>query len=142
MRLTDLDQVMDIERQSFRTPWSRQVFVEELDREQAHVDVIRLRNGGPVLGFVNYWLVHDEVHILNVASNANHRRRGIATQLLAHVIGFARRQRCRYATLEVRRSNVAAIGLYGKFGFKPVGVRPQYYAEDNEDAIVMLLELD
>jgi ribosomal-protein-alanine N-acetyltransferase len=142
MRLTDLDHVMDIERQSFRTPWSRQVFVEELDREWAHVDVLRPRSAGTVLGFVNYWLVRDEVHILNVAAHASHRRRGVATQLLAHVIGFARRQHCRYATLEVRRSNEAAIRLYGKFGFKPVGVRPHYYAEDNEDAIVMLLELD
>lgn len=142
MRLPDLDHVMDIERQSFRTPWSRQVFVEEMDREWAHVDVVRPRGGGPVLGFINYWLVRDEVHILNVASHASHRRRGVATQLLAHVIGFAHRHGCRYATLEVRRGNLAAIHLYKKLGFKPVGVRPRYYAEDNEDAIVMLLELD
>jgi ribosomal-protein-alanine N-acetyltransferase len=142
MRLIDLDRVMDIERQSFRTPWSRQVFVEEMDREWAYVDVLRPRGAGTVLGFVNYWLVRDEVHILNVAAHTAHRRRGVATQLLAHVIGFARRRSCRYATLEVRRSNMAAIRLYEKFGFKPVGVRPHYYAEDNEDAIVMLLELD
>ena len=142
MRLTDLDPVMEIERLSFRTPWSRQVFVEELDREWAHVDVIRPRGGGPVLGFINYWLVSDEMHILNVATHANHRRHGVATQLLAHVIGFAKRQHCRCATLEVRRSNVAATRLYDKFGFRPVRVRAQYYAEDNEDAIEMSLELD
>ena len=142
MRLTDLDHVMEIERLSFRTPWSRQVFVEELDREWAHVDVVRARGGGPVLGFINYWLVRDEIHILNVAAHADHRRRGVATQLLAHALGFARRQQCRYATLEVRRSNVAATELYTKFGFRAVAVRPRYYAEDNEDAIVMSLELD
>jgi ribosomal-protein-alanine N-acetyltransferase len=142
MRLVDLDHVMEIERQSFRTPWSRQVFVEELDREWAHVDVIRPRGGGSLLGFINYWLVRDELHILNVATHSDHRRRGVATQLLAHVLGFARKQQCRYATLEVRRSNVVATHVYTKFGFRAVAVRPHYYAEDNEDAIVMSLELD
>ncbi|HEY1585610.1 MAG TPA: hypothetical protein VGH63_07970, partial [Polyangia bacterium] len=76
MKAADLDDIMDIERVSFRAPWSRQVFVEELDRDWAHVDVLRERRGGaPVLGFVNYWLVRDEVHVLNVASHPEARRR-------------------------------------------------------------------
>jgi ribosomal-protein-alanine N-acetyltransferase len=57
------------------------------------------------------------------------------------LIDFARRRRCRYVTLEVRRSNAAAIELYRRLGFEAVGVRPKYYVEDNEDAVVMLLEL-
>jgi ribosomal-protein-alanine N-acetyltransferase len=144
MRPADLDGIMEIERQSFRAPWSRQVFVEELDREWAHVDVLKAREPGAgptVQAFVNYWLVRDEVHVLNVATHPAARRQGHAARLLEHVVGFANRQKCRYVTLEVRRSNQAAIRLYRKYGFRPVGIRPNYYLEDNEDAIVMLLEL-
>lgn len=143
MRLGDLDEVMGIERLSFRAPWSRQVFIEELDRDWAHVDVVKERRGSGwrVVAFCNYWLVRDEVHILNVATHPDERRKGHAARLLAHVVEFARRHGCRYITLEVRRSNQGAIKLYRSFGFRPVGIRPNYYVEDNEDAIVMLLEL-
>jgi ribosomal-protein-alanine N-acetyltransferase len=149
MRAADLDGIMEIERQSFRAPWSRTVFVEEMERDWAHVDVLKLREPAretaarhpPVLAFVNYWLVRDEVHILNVATHPSTRRQGHAARLLEHVIGFAYRQKCRYVTLEVRRSNQGAIRLYRKYGFRPVGVRPNYYVEDKEDAIVMILDL-
>ena len=142
MRPADLDDIMEIEKLAFRAPWSRQVFVEELDRDWAHVDILRERKSGAgVLAFVNYWLVRDEVHVLNVASHPEARRQGHASRLLEHVIAFAHREKCRYVTLEVRRSNQAAIRLYKKYGFRPVGIRPNYYVEDNEDALVMLLEL-
>jgi len=142
MKAADLDDIMDIERVSFRAPWSRQVFVEELDRDWAHVDVLKERVPSPiVLAFVNYWLVRDEVHVLNVATHPEARRVGHAARLLEHVIAFAGRHKCKYVTLEVRRSNAGAIRLYKKYGFRPVGVRPNYYVEDNEDAIVMLLDL-
>jgi ribosomal-protein-alanine N-acetyltransferase len=142
MRAGDLDDIMDIEKLAFRAPWSRQVFEEELEREWAHVDVLRRREKpSKVLAFVNYWLVRDEVHVLNVATHPSERRHGHAARLLEHVIAFAHREKCRYVTLEVRRSNTPAIRLYKKYGFRPVGIRPNYYVEDNEDAIVMLLEL-
>jgi [ribosomal protein S18]-alanine N-acetyltransferase len=143
MRLGDLDEVMEIERLSFKAPWPRQVFIEELDRDWAHVDVVRVRTpaGGRVVAFCNYWLVRDEVHILNIAAHPQERRKGHAARLLGHVVEFARRHGCRYVTLEVRRSNHGAIKLYRAHGFRPVAIRPNYYVEDNEDAIVMLLEL-
>lgn len=141
LRPVDLDQLMEIERMSFRTPWLRQVFLEELERDWAHVEVVRERGGSTVVGFINYWLVRDEIHLLNIAVHPDQRRRGLATQLLDHLIAFARKNRCRYVTLEVRRSNQAAIRLYRRFGFQSVGVRPRYYVEDGEDAIVMVLEL-
>lgn len=142
MKESDLDDIMAIEKLAFRAPWSRQVFVEELERDWAHVDVLKQREKhAHVLAFVNYWLVRDEVHVLNVATHPEQRRQGHAARLLEHVIAFAHREKCRYVTLEVRRSNTPAIRLYKKYGFRPVGIRPNYYVEDNEDAIVMLLEL-
>jgi ribosomal-protein-alanine N-acetyltransferase len=142
MRLGDLDAVVEIERLSFRSPWSGQIFLEEMARDWAHVDVVRDAARGTVLAFGNYWLVADEVHLLNVATDPVARRAGHASRMLAHIVEFGRRHACRVVTLEVRRSNLAAARLYRRFGFRVVGVRPNYYAEDQEDAIVMLLDLD
>jgi ribosomal-protein-alanine N-acetyltransferase len=139
MRLADLDQVMEIERLCFPNPWSRQVFIEELEREWAHLEVVR--EGPRVFAFANYWLVRDEVHILNVAVDPTARRRGHAARLLAHIIVSSRRRACRFVTLEVRKSNRGALKLYRSFGFRAVGIRRNYYVEDGEDAIVMLLDL-
>ncbi|HXI59241.1 MAG TPA: ribosomal protein S18-alanine N-acetyltransferase [Polyangia bacterium] len=141
MKAADLDTVMEIERVSFRSPWSRQVFLEELTRDWAHVDIVRDAATGDVVGFANYWLVADEVHVLNLATHPQARRAGHASRMMAHMIDFARRELCRYVTLEVRRSNAAALRLYRRFAFRAIGVRPNYYAEDQEDAIVMLLDL-
>lgn len=140
MEGSDIDAVMEIERVSFRAPWSRNVFLEELEREWARVDVVRDVNSGDVVAFANYWLVVDELHILNIATHPQQRRSGHATRLLAHMIEIARAGACRLMTLEVRRSNAIAQRLYRRFAFRAVGVRPNYYAEDQEDAIVMLLE--
>jgi ribosomal-protein-alanine N-acetyltransferase len=141
MRVADIDAVMEIERVSFRSPWSAHVFSEEMVREWAHVDVVRDVGEGFAVAFANYWLVADEIHLLNLATHPLVRRAGHASRLLAHIIEFGRRHDCRIVTLEVRRSNAAALRLYRRFAFKPVGVRPNYYAEDQEDAIVMLLDL-
>jgi [ribosomal protein S18]-alanine N-acetyltransferase len=137
----DIDAIMEIERLSFSAPWSRDAIDEELARAWARIDVVRDEADGTVTAFANYWLVADELHILNLATHPRERRRGHATRLLAHMIDVARRQPCRLMTLEVRRSNAAAQRLYRRFAFRAVGVRPNYYAEDQEDAIVMLLEL-
>jgi ribosomal-protein-alanine N-acetyltransferase len=142
MRLGDLDAVMEIERVSFRSPWTAQVFLEEISRDWAHVDVVRDLASGRVVAFGNYWLVADEVHLLNLATHLERRRAGHASRLLAHIVQFGRARKCRLVTLEVRRSNAAALRLYRRFGFRAVGVRPNYYSEDQEDAVVMILDLD
>jgi ribosomal-protein-alanine N-acetyltransferase len=144
MRREDLEEVLAIEQHAFRSSWPRQIFLEELAREWAYLDVLRERQpdgASHIAAYCNYWLVRDEVHLLNIATHPDHRRRGHARQLMSHMVAFAHRHRCRYITLEVRKSNQAAIDLYRAFQFQPVGVRPRYYVEDQEDAVVMLLEL-
>jgi ribosomal-protein-alanine N-acetyltransferase len=141
MRLADVDAVMAIEKISFRSPMTAQLLLEEMGRDWAHVDVVRDRALRGVVAFSNYWLVADEVHLLNLATHPEARRAGHASRLLAHIIDVGRERRCRFVTLEVRRSNAAAARLYRRFGFRAVGMRPNYYAEDQEDAIVMLLDL-
>ncbi len=141
MKESDLDLVMQIEQLSFRAPWSRQVFMEELSRPWAFLDVMRAAVSRSVVGFCNYWRVADEIHILKVAMHPDARRMGFGSRLLSHILDFARQHRCRLITLEVRRSNEPAQRVYRRFGFKAVGLRPSYYADDNEDAVVMLLEM-
>lgn len=138
----DLDAVTSVAASAFAQPWSREVFAEELSRTWSVVRVLRASTGGPICAFVNFWLVRDEVHVLNLATSPGARRRGYAGLLLSDALRFARSHRARFITLEVRRSNCAAQHLYRSFGFAAIGVRPRYYVEDDEDAVVMLLTLD
>jgi ribosomal-protein-alanine N-acetyltransferase len=132
----DLDAIDEIERHSFKAPWPRTTFESELLREWARVDVAR--QDGRIVAFCNYWLVTTELHILAIATHPDWRGRGVAGELLRHVLDVARATGCSLATLEVRRSNVPAIALYERAGFKTVHVRARYYQDDNEDALVML----
>jgi ribosomal-protein-alanine N-acetyltransferase len=141
MREADLPAVMEIERAAFSHPWSEEMIRRELLQEFSTVLLATDGLDGPILGFAVVWLVHDELQILNVAVAAEARRRGVARQVLDRVEGSARERGARVAMLEVRRSNVAAISLYRSLGYREVGVRPRYYAEDGEDALAMDKEL-
>ncbi len=133
----DLEAVMAIERLSFPTPWQRQAFSDELARPWARLEVLRRVATDCVVAFCNYWLVADELHILNVAVHPDERRRGHAARLLEHMLSEASRNKTRVVSLEVRLSNHAAQALYRKFGFREVGTRPRYYADNGEDALLM-----
>jgi [ribosomal protein S18]-alanine N-acetyltransferase len=137
----DLDCVMDIERLSFVTPWVRQAFTDELLRSWAHLELLRAPSMGRVVGFCNYWLVADELNILNIAVHPDFRKQGYASVLVQHIVDVARERKARVVSLEVRVSNHAARSLYRKFGFCEVGTRPKYYADNGEDAVLMDLEM-
>lgn len=141
----DLEEIHEIERHAFKLAWPRETFEAELAREHARVDV--LRDERKLLGFCNYWLIAPghtaggEVHIHSIATHPDHRRKGIAAQLLAHALDAGRAIGATLATLEVRRGNTPAIALYERFGFRTVHARANYYQEDGEDALVMLAEI-
>ena len=137
----DLNAVVEIERLSFRTPWLRQAFEEEMARPWARVEVLRDGVTGQAVAFADYWLVADELHILNIATHPEARRQGHGARLLRHVLEQARLASYRTVELEVRRSNLAAQALYHRFEFRQVGVRPRYYEDNGEDAILMTLSL-
>jgi [ribosomal protein S18]-alanine N-acetyltransferase len=137
----DLDAVVEIERLSFRTPWLRQAFEEEMARPWARVEVLRDAGTGRAVAFADYWLVADELHILNIATHPEARRQGHGAQLLRHVLELARLASYKTVELEVRRSNLAAQALYHRFQFRQVGMRARYYEDNGEDAILMTLSL-
>jgi ribosomal-protein-alanine N-acetyltransferase len=137
----DLDAVLEIERLCFPAPWARQAFADELARPWARLEVLRASTSERLVGFCNYWLVADELQILNIAVHPEARRRGHAARLLRHILDQGRRHESRMASLEVRVSNHAAAALYRQFGFREVGIRPRYYADNGEDARLMDLDL-
>lgn len=142
-RLTaaDLDEVLEIERLSFRTPWQRPAFENELEHTWSRLEVVRDLGTGRILAFANYWLVADEVHILNIATHPEARRQGHGARLLRHIVKQAKTASFKGIDLEVRRSNLAAQALYARHGFEVVGMRPRYYEDNDEDAILMTLTL-
>lgn len=138
-RLTDVKSIWEIERLSFVSPWSLWCFLAELGNSHSTILV-----AGPpppqtweTLGYLIYWLVTGEMHIMNLAVLPDCRRRGIARGLLQEGLRRARAQGAEVAWLEVRPSNEAALALYASFGFQKVGQRPRYYADNQEDAVLM-----
>lgn len=144
MRPEDVGRVMEIERDGFAHPWSRELIERELGHTWSRVLLaVDAGEGGAelVLGYAVFWLVHDEVHVLNIATALEARRRGVGRALMREAHAEGRRRGAAISTLEVRRSNASAIELYRSLGYRQVGVRPNYYQEEGEDAIVMLLDL-
>ncbi|MBZ4401079.1 ribosomal protein S18-alanine N-acetyltransferase [Myxococcus sp. MISCRS1] len=139
----DLPAVMALEQAAFKNPWSPELLKRELQHEWSTILLVEEpRQFVPplLLGLAIFWIVHDEVHVLNVATAPQHRRRGVARAVMEEVLERGRARRCSLATLEVRKSNEPAIQLYRAFGFRPVGIRPNYYADEGEDAVVMVLD--
>jgi len=141
--LEDVPRVMEIEREGFLHPWSRELLERELQHAWSRILLADDGAGSEerIVGYIVYWIVHDEVHVLNVATALQARRRGVGRALMAEAEAEGRRRGARLSTLEVRRSNEAALALYRSLGYEQVGVRPRYYAEENEDAIVMVKRL-
>jgi ribosomal-protein-alanine N-acetyltransferase len=136
MQIADLEAVHEIERDSFSTPWPAHAYQHELENNRlAHYLVAR--SGDQVVGFAGIWLLVDEAHITTFATRGTWRRQGIGERLLLALLDLSIARGANEATLEVRPSNDPARRLYEKYGFKVVGVRPRYYSDNNEDALIM-----
>lgn len=140
MEVEDLDRIMEIEKNAFTTPWTRESFILEITKNQlaryivAEIDDV-------VVGYGGIWLILDEGHITNIAVDMNYRKMGIGNSLVEGLICLCMEVNISSMTLEVRESNIAAQNLYKKYGFIEAGIRPKYYADDNEDAIIMWKKL-
>jgi [ribosomal protein S18]-alanine N-acetyltransferase len=139
MTTADLDEVMVIERTSFRFPWSTGFFLQEL--QVACARSILAEIDGRIVGYVLFWMLPGALDIHNIAVHVDFRRRGIARVLLGQVVSEAKRQSNVRVMLEVRRSNIQAQKLYESLGFVATGIRKGYYSDDGEDALAMTLEL-
>lgn len=136
MGLEHIDAVMAVENLSFKIPWSKNAFKEEISNNQfAHY--LAALSDGQAVGYAGLWKVFDEGHITNIAVHPEFRRNGVGAALLAELVALAQREGILRLTLEVRKGNQAAQNLYRKFGFVEEGVRKAYYADNGEDAVIM-----
>jgi [ribosomal protein S18]-alanine N-acetyltransferase len=165
MALADVSQVTEIERESFPSTWPQTAYRRELANKLARYIVV-VDRGAPepstptkvkrrgllnvflrseetpqtrefIVGYLGLWLMVDEAHIVAVAVRESYRGRGLGELLIAEAIEHALDHKQQNVTLEVRRSNTVAQALYEKYRFLKVGVRPRYYSDNREDAIIM-----
>lgn len=132
----DLDEVLEIERLSFKTPWSRAAFRYEIVQNRVARCVV-VRAEARLAGYLCLWEIGHEIHITNLAVHPHRRGQGLARALLQATLEDGRVRGVTLAFLEVRPSNVEALGLYESLGFSVIGRRKGYYFDTGEDALVM-----
>ncbi len=132
-----IDDVLAVEEASFSNPWTREMYLSELENRGVSFCYLAKDGGGRIVGFCSFWRVLDELHINNLAVMPDARRGGVASALLTRVLKEGAALGARRATLEVRRSNDPARLLYERFGFSIAGVRRAYYTNPVEDALIL-----
>lgn len=140
MESADIEPLMAIEAECFHAPWGRLSFEAEIAGRNAYGIVAKTRESGReprIIGYICFRLVVGEIHLFRIAVAPRWRGRGVASQLLAECLHTARRHDAVAVLLEARPSNHEALALYRKFGFKVIAVRPNYYPDSREDALML-----
>ena len=135
MTAEDVPFISRLEEETFSMPWSTASFLQMIEKEDARYYVAE--EDGKLLGGCGLLLIAGEGNITNVVVAPEARRRGVATEMLTHLLAAGDREGLTAYTLEVRVSNQAAIGLYEKLGFASEGIRPNFYEKPTEDAMIM-----
>ena len=140
LRLSDLDDLMEIEATAYGDHhWSRDSFASELNNKLAKYYVAK-NNSDKLVAYLGVWNIIDETHITTIAVHQDYRRKKIGEALIAKMLEDCYNNFIKYITLEVRESNIPAINLYQKYGFKSLGTRKGYYQDNGEDALIMWTE--
>jgi [ribosomal protein S18]-alanine N-acetyltransferase len=139
MKESDLPAILAIEQVSFPTPWTPGMFQRELESAHARCLCARLNlhDKNIVAAYIVFWLIAGEAQLHNLAVDQEYKRRGLALRLMETMKETAAKNEVTAQTLEVRPSNIAAIKLYEKCGFVVKGIRPRYYTDTHEDALIM-----
>ncbi len=139
MTLQDVPQVYALEKATFADPWSEQSFADEMEKNKCARYLVAEENG-EVVAYAGAWLIFEEGHITNIAVKESARGRGIGGAVTAALMQYAANMGVQYMTLEVRKSNLRAQGMYKKLGFIELGVRKRYYEDNGEDALLMVCQ--
>lgn len=133
---SDLDEIVVIEAATFSNPWTRSMYLRELQNPDVSFLYV-LRMNSQIAGFCSFWLVLDEIHINNLAVRRECQGQGLGMALLTHALEAGASRGAERATLEVRRSNAPARRLYERLGFELAATRPNYYVSPSEDALIL-----
>ena len=138
MTRRDLPDVLKIERLSFPNPWPPSTFEGEIQNIGLSHPLVAVDEAADrITGYIFYWVIRDEVQINNIAVHPDYRRRRIAEDMVRGILDALKNDGGQFVSLEVRAGNAAARSLYDKLGFKPIGLRKEYYSNPVEDAVVM-----
>lgn len=140
MNTKDIEQVHQLEALLFLSPWSKNLFLQEVAEKDGTLPVVVL-DGKMITGYLIAYFFLEEFHIANIGIAPAYQRKGIAFVMLDRLLRSAHRQGFVAAHLEVRKSNSHAIALYHKLGFEIVGLRKNYYEQEHEDALLMTCQL-
>ena len=140
MRKADIGAVFDIELNTFAVPWPEPSFHHELDENPAARYLVAENDAGEVIAYAGAWMIFEEAHITNIAVRKDFRGQGIGKALTKSLIQYAANLGVQYMTLEVRKSNLTAQAMYQKARFEKLGVRKRYYTDNEEDALLMVLQ--
>jgi len=140
MKEEDIPQIVELEKICFTLPWSEQAFRNELTQNH-FARYLVLEHGNEIVGYGGMWLIVDEAHVTNVAIHPAYRGRKLGELLMKQLMELAKAFKAKSMTLEVRASNYVAQSLYRKLGFTAAGVRPGYYSDNHEDALIMWVDL-
>jgi ribosomal-protein-alanine N-acetyltransferase len=135
MKKTDLREVIELEREAFTCPWTPGMYLREIERFDACY--LTARSQGELVGYGGVLIILDEAHVMTLVVKKDLRRRGLGARLLLELIHSSETMGARFFTLEVRKSNHEAIGLYSRFGFQIMGERKNYYLDNLENALIM-----
>ena len=137
----DIERILSIEKLSFSLPWSKKAYINELghNRLAYYYGIFDLDK---LIAFGGYWLIIDEGHISNVAVHPDYRHQGAGQALMRYIMVQCQAQGAKKVTLDVRKYNYPAISLYKKLGFEIAGIRPHYYDDPKEDAVIMWYDLE
>jgi len=141
MTAGDIDQILAIEQDIFPKPWSRISFENELNREDSNNFIVKHKTGErhlPIIAYISFRLILDEMHLFKIGIAPKWQKRGIASWLLRKSMQMTAEKGAAVICLEVRSSNAGAIAFYQKLGFKQIGKRPRYYPGTGEDALVFI----
>ena len=136
LTLKHIDDIVEIEKLSFKTPWTKEAFISELTRNKC-AKYRAVFSNEKVVGYGGMWIMIDEAHVTNIAIHPEFRGIGLGNLIMEDLLNVARNNGARSMTLEVRTGNLTALNLYKKFGFLEVARRKGYYQDTGEDAIIM-----
>ncbi len=139
MDLSCIPELVKIERESFSKPWTYEGFAAELNNDTAWF--YEAVYDGTTAGYMGIYIICGEGYVANVAVLPEYRRKGIAGRLIENAINICKKEKAEFLSLEVRVSNLAAISLYKKYGFKKLGERKNFYSAPTENAYIMTLDL-
>ncbi|MFC4779603.1 ribosomal protein S18-alanine N-acetyltransferase [Paenibacillus sp. GCM10023252] len=140
MQLEDIPAIVAIEQEAFTGPWTAEAFTNELTQNHFAKYMV-MEDEQHIIGYGGMWVIIDEAHVTNIAIRRDYRGQGLGKRLLMELQRTAVFFGASRMTLEVRVSNQIAQQLYVKLGFQPSGVRPKYYSDNGEDALIMWAEL-